>query len=123
MSPRRNLDSPTLSLASDCAPPPESNRKGGGARSPGGEGVGESQFQRLEKSLALCLLCAVTAVFLSAMLPSLPYYKEPSLFFLLANKMNTALPLADSTKGAFISAYKINAAFLLVYKERCLTIG
>ncbi len=49
MSPRRNWDSPTPSIASECAPPP--NPGGGG-------GVGESQFRRLEKSLALCLLCA-----------------------------------------------------------------
>jgi len=28
-----------------------------GAHSPAGEGLGESQFRRLEKSLALCLLC------------------------------------------------------------------
>ncbi len=31
--------------------------KGGGAHSPAAKGVGESQFQRLEKRLALCLLC------------------------------------------------------------------
>ncbi len=30
---------------------------GGGAQSPAGEGLGKSQFRRLEKSLALCLLC------------------------------------------------------------------
>ena len=35
--PRRNWDSPTPSLASECAPPPET--KGGG---PAGEGLGES---------------------------------------------------------------------------------
>ena len=35
-------------------------RNGGeGVHSPAGEGLGESQFRRLEKSLALCLLCAV----------------------------------------------------------------
>jgi hypothetical protein len=56
MSPRRNWDSPTPSLASECDPPPGTG--GGGAHSPAGEGVGESQFRRLEKSLALCLLCA-----------------------------------------------------------------
>ncbi len=33
--------------------------RGGGAYSPAGEGLGESQFQRLKKSLALCLLCAL----------------------------------------------------------------
>jgi hypothetical protein len=33
--------------------PPE---PGGGTHSPAGEGLGESQFRRLEKRLALCLL-------------------------------------------------------------------
>ncbi len=46
MSPRRNWDSPNLSLASECAPPPEP--KGVGADSPG-EGLGESHFRRLQK--------------------------------------------------------------------------
>ncbi len=32
-------------------------RTGGGAHSPAGEGLGESQFRRREKSLALCILC------------------------------------------------------------------
>jgi hypothetical protein len=51
MFPRRNWDSPTPSLASECAPPP--GTKGEGAHSPAGEGLGERQFRRLEKSLAL----------------------------------------------------------------------
>jgi hypothetical protein len=51
----RNWDSPTLSLASECAPP--AGTKGGGAFPPAGEGLGESQFRRLEQSLTLCLLC------------------------------------------------------------------
>jgi hypothetical protein len=39
-----------------CPPPPRP--KGGGeAHSPAAKGVGESQFRRLEKNLALCLLC------------------------------------------------------------------
>jgi hypothetical protein len=55
MSPPRNWDSPTpLSPASVPIPP---ELKGGGAHSPAGEGLVESQFRRLEKSLALCLLC------------------------------------------------------------------
>jgi hypothetical protein len=49
MSPRWNWD--------ECALPP--GPKGGGAHSPAAKGVGESQFQRLEKRLALCLLCDV----------------------------------------------------------------
>jgi hypothetical protein len=55
MSPRRNWDSPTPSLASECAPIP--GTKGGVAHSRAGEGLGESQFQRLEKKLSttLCL--------------------------------------------------------------------
>jgi hypothetical protein len=36
--------------------PPEPG--GGGAHSPAGDGLGQSHFRRLEKSLALCLLCA-----------------------------------------------------------------
>jgi hypothetical protein len=44
---------PPLSPASVPLPP----KQGGGAHSPAGEGVGESKFRRLEKTLALCLLC------------------------------------------------------------------
>jgi hypothetical protein len=57
MSPRWNWDSPTPLAASECALPP--GPKGGGAQSPAAKGVGESQFQRLEKRLALCLLCGL----------------------------------------------------------------
>jgi hypothetical protein len=49
MSPRRNWDSPTPSLASECAPPPEPK---GWVHSPAGEGLGESQFRRQEKKLS-----------------------------------------------------------------------
>ncbi len=59
MSPRWNWDSPTPLAASECALPPVP-KGGGGAHSPVAKGVGESQFQRLEKRLALCLLCGVT---------------------------------------------------------------
>ncbi len=59
MSPRWNWDSPTPLPASECALPP--GPKGGGAHSPTAKGVGESQFQRLEKRLALCLLCGAHA--------------------------------------------------------------
>jgi hypothetical protein len=55
MSPRWNWDSPTPLAASECALPPRP--KGGGAHSPLAKGVGEFQFQRLEKRSALCLLC------------------------------------------------------------------
>jgi hypothetical protein len=41
---------PTPSLASECAPPP--GTKGGGAHTRAGEGLGESQFQRLEEKLS-----------------------------------------------------------------------
>ncbi len=47
MSPRRNWDSSTPSTASECAPLPGA-KGGGGAHSPAGEGLGESQFWRLE---------------------------------------------------------------------------
>ncbi len=54
-SSRRNWDSPNPSPAGECAPlalVPE-----GGAHSLARVRLGESQFRRLEKSLALCLLC------------------------------------------------------------------
>ncbi len=58
MSPLRNWDFPTPSLASECAPP-LGTKGGGGLHSPSGEGLGGSQFQRLEKKLTtlptLCL--------------------------------------------------------------------
>ncbi len=57
MSPRRNWDSHTPSLASECAPPP-GTKDGGLAHSPADEGLGESQFRRLEKKLiTLPILC------------------------------------------------------------------
>jgi hypothetical protein len=52
MSPRRNWDSPTPSLASECAPPPGTKGGGGVEPSRAGEGLGEAQFQRLEKKLS-----------------------------------------------------------------------
>ena len=61
MSPRWNWDSPTPLAASECALHP--GPKGGGAHSPAAKGVGESQFQRLEKRLALCLLCGLDYIF------------------------------------------------------------
>jgi hypothetical protein len=61
MSPRWNWDSPTPLAAGECALPP-GPKGGGGAHSPAAKGVGESQFQRLEKRLALCLLCAYGAM-------------------------------------------------------------
>jgi hypothetical protein len=50
MSPHRNWDSPNPYLASECAHPPRNG--GGGAHSSAGEGLGESQFRRLEKKLS-----------------------------------------------------------------------
>jgi hypothetical protein len=62
MSPRRNWDSPNSSLVSECAVPlpPEPGGGGGGAHSSACEGLGESQFRRLQKKLStlptLCLI-------------------------------------------------------------------
>jgi hypothetical protein len=50
-------DSPTPFSRKRVCPPPPPGPKSGGAHSPAAKGVGESQFQRLEKRLALCLLC------------------------------------------------------------------
>jgi hypothetical protein len=55
MSHRRNWDSPNPFAASECALPP--GPKGVGAHPPAHKGVGEFQFRRWRKSLALCLLC------------------------------------------------------------------
>ncbi len=63
MSPRRNWDSPNPFAASECALPP--GPKGGGAHPPAPKGVWEFQFRRWRKSLALCLLCGVTLLYLS----------------------------------------------------------
>jgi hypothetical protein len=61
MSPRRNWDSLNPSLASECAPPLRT--RGGGAHSPAGEGLGKSQFRRLEKNLStLHMLCGPAGV-------------------------------------------------------------
>jgi hypothetical protein len=51
---------PPLSPAS--VPLPPEPKGGGGAHSPAAKGLGEFQFRRLEKSLALCLLCGSTAI-------------------------------------------------------------
>jgi hypothetical protein len=51
MSPRRNWDSPTSRSRQRVCPPPPGT-KGGGAHSPAGEGLGESQSRRLEKHLS-----------------------------------------------------------------------
>jgi hypothetical protein len=67
MSPRRNWDSSTPSLASEFAPP-HGTKGGTGAHSPAGEGLGESQFRRLEKkaehsaySVEIGILCIPVA--------------------------------------------------------------
>ncbi len=48
----------TLPTPLSPASVPLPKNRGEGARTPAGEGLRESQFRRLEKSLALCLLCA-----------------------------------------------------------------
>ncbi len=58
MSPRWNWDSPTPSLASECALPPEP--KGGGAHLLVGGGWGSPNSDDWRKSLALCLLFGAT---------------------------------------------------------------
>ncbi len=58
MSLRRNWDSPTPFLASYSMPLPPEPR--GAAHSPAGEGLGESQFRRLEKKL--CTLSTLVSL-------------------------------------------------------------
>ena len=47
------VPSPNPSLASECAPPP--GTMGGGGHTRAGKGLGESQFQQLEKKLSTLL--------------------------------------------------------------------
>ncbi len=54
MSPRRNWDSPTPSLASKCAPP---SGTGGGDTRVQMRGWGSPNSNNWRKSLALCLFC------------------------------------------------------------------
>jgi hypothetical protein len=69
MSPRRNWDSPTPSLASECAPPP--GTKGRGAHSPAGWGSPNSDDWR--NSLALCYS-------VNTLLPPLYFPADPWIF-------------------------------------------
>jgi hypothetical protein len=86
VSPRRNYDLPhPLSRKSVCTPPPPTGIKGGGAHSSAVEGVGESQFRRLEKKLSTLITnCAVGQcvnyhkLFTSAGVICCPYHR-PSL--------------------------------------------
>ncbi len=55
MSPRWNWDSPTPSLASECAPSPRT--KGKGHTRQGVRGSGSPNSDDWRKSFALCLLC------------------------------------------------------------------
>jgi hypothetical protein len=57
MSTRWNWDSPTPSLASECALPPRT--KGWGGHSPAAKGWGSPNSVDWGKSLALCLLCVL----------------------------------------------------------------
>jgi hypothetical protein len=92
MSPRWNWDSPTPLAASDCALPPVP--QGGGAHSPAAKGVGESQLQRLEKRLALCLLCG---------------YRPASFTKLLDEMVYVYLITRDKARRASLSRIKMTA--------------
>jgi hypothetical protein len=74
MSTRQNWDSPNPSLASECAPPPQN--RGEGAHSPAGEGLGKSQFRRLEKKLSTLPTLCVGVFFSSSSIftASLAYF-------------------------------------------------
>jgi hypothetical protein len=72
-------------------PSPRSQR--GGAHSPAGEGLGESQFRRLEKSLALCLLCADHCLFLGAPDPTVYPWMPMTLLYTLGWPWPPRLPL------------------------------
>jgi hypothetical protein len=83
MSPRRNWDSPTPSLTSECAPPPGTG--GGGAHSPAGEVLGESQFQRLEKKLSTLPTLWGQCIMFSVVSTTLPSSHDGSVWLLPVN--------------------------------------
>ncbi len=88
-----------------CPPP---RTKGWGAHSPAAKGVGESQFQRLEKRLALCLLCACWSQNLIADLELALYLKflntEPDPALYLNTDPDPALYFnADQDPALYIS--------------------
>jgi hypothetical protein len=58
------IGTPPTPLPQASVPPPPDQRVGGGAHPPAPKGVGEFQFRRWRKSLALCLLCAKPVLFL-----------------------------------------------------------
>ena len=64
MSPRRNWDSPTPPLASECAPPPEPKGGGGGRR--------HTQFLRLEKKHSAYSVPGTYLPILAAKKPGIP---------------------------------------------------
>jgi hypothetical protein len=95
MSAGRNWDS----LAGECAPPP--GTKGGEAHSPTAEGLGESQFLRLEKKLStLPTLCC---------LPSSPF----SLLDIVTSHALVALSL-ELQHQSFIQFLCVSASFIII---------
>ncbi len=108
MSPRQNWDSPNPSLASEWASSPQS--RGGGAHSPAGEGLGASQFRRLEKKLStLPILCG-------------PEHGEWS-FYLITYILYPSLSLSSSLSVS-MSLFSVDLIYLLYFLyflQLCLT--
>ncbi len=108
------LSPPPLSRQRVC---PSPQNRGGGAHSPAGEGLGESQIRRLEESLALCLLCGLMIpekkkLFL--VVTSIVLHDEDPHFLLLVRSFNS--------RGSVYAASLLDPAgiarFLLVVQER-----
>jgi len=96
MSPRRNWDSPNPSLASECAPPPQNRRGRGGAHSPAGEGLGEtnSKIRRRKKKLStLPTLCQALTSLSASSFPVLPFYITPFPFLFPSHTLHNIVPL------------------------------
>ncbi len=125
MSPRWNWDSPTPLAASECALPPKP--KGGGAHSPAAKGLGESQFRRLEKRLALCLLCVPVSSFSCyAYFLSSPLFPQCLLLIHFSTKkldviFNFSFNSAISHIFSFYSVFHTFALLLLMLYFRTLS--
>ncbi len=84
--------------------PSPQNRGEGGTHSPAGEGLGESQFRRLGKSLALCLLCVLPSPEPVAVYAQSPYCsRNPS-----AGIHNTSVVVCSNDNA---SETKANGSF------------
>ncbi len=102
MSPRRNWDSPTPSLAWGVCPPPQT---GGGAHSPEGEGLGKSKFRRLEKKLSTLPTLHPSMTWIARAFLMTSYWMTSPLPILLLYCTSTPWPAAYILLVQYYAAY------------------